>query len=304
MTASRKALFAIAAGGAAIAIAAAPASASAATTLGSTTPANACPGGGTVTYVQRVSPPSASYSAAGAGVLTAWSYFRGSVPATTIKLRVLRPTSVADTFTTVGLTQPESPAPNQLSTYPTRIAVQPGDFLGYTATSAGNFSCGGGAAGFGINSAPGDPADGSTIAYTAVGTPFQLDISAVLEPDADGDGFGDETQDLCPTDATTQGACQDQSAPDTTIDKRPKAKTKRHRVTLSFSASEPGASFECSLDGSGFAACVSPLIKTVSKGKHSFQVRALDSAGNWDQTPAVATWKVKKKRKHRGGNGK
>ncbi len=301
MTASRKALFVVA-GGAAIAIAAAPASASASTTLGSTALASACPGGGTVTYVQRVSPPSASYAAAGAGVLTSWSYFRGSVPATTIKLRVLRPTSTADTFTTVGVTQPQSPAANQVSTYPTRIAVQPGDFLGYTATSAGNFSCGGGAAGFGINSAPGDPADGSTIAYTAIGTPFQLDISAVLEADADGDGYGDETQDLCPTDATTQGACQDHSAPDTTIDKRPKAKTRKRRVTLGFSSPEPGASFECSLDGSGFAACISPLIRTVSKGKHSFQVRALDAAGNRDQTPAIATWKVKK-RKRRGGKG-
>lgn len=32
-------------------------------------------------------------------------------------------------------------------------------------------------------------------------------FSAVLEPDADRDGFGDETQDKCPTNASTQGAC-------------------------------------------------------------------------------------------------
>ena len=36
---------------------------------------------------------------------------------------------------------------------------------------------------------------------------FQQDISAVLEPDADHDGFGDETQDQCPTNGTTQGPC-------------------------------------------------------------------------------------------------
>ena len=36
---------------------------------------------------------------------------------------------------------------------------------------------------------------------------LQLNVSAILEPDADGDGFGDETQDQCPTDASTQGPC-------------------------------------------------------------------------------------------------
>ena len=40
----------------------------------------------------------------------------------------------------------------------------------------------------------------------------QLLVAAVIEPDADHDGFGDETQDACPTQATTQGAC-DKAAP-------------------------------------------------------------------------------------------
>jgi hypothetical protein len=35
----------------------------------------------------------------------------------------------------------------------------------------------------------------------------ELLVAATIEPDADGDGFGDETQDKCPTQATTQGAC-------------------------------------------------------------------------------------------------
>jgi hypothetical protein len=35
----------------------------------------------------------------------------------------------------------------------------------------------------------------------------ELLVAAVIEPDADGDGFGDETQDQCPTQKTTQGAC-------------------------------------------------------------------------------------------------
>ena len=35
----------------------------------------------------------------------------------------------------------------------------------------------------------------------------ELLLQAVMEPDADGDGFGDETQDGCPTQGSNQGAC-------------------------------------------------------------------------------------------------
>ena len=37
----------------------------------------------------------------------------------------------------------------------------------------------------------------------------ELLVAATIEPDADRDGFGDETQDRCPSQATTQGACDD-----------------------------------------------------------------------------------------------
>jgi hypothetical protein len=40
----------------------------------------------------------------------------------------------------------------------------------------------------------------------------ELLVQADIEPDADHDGFGDETQDQCPTQATTQGPC-DTTAP-------------------------------------------------------------------------------------------
>jgi hypothetical protein len=33
-------------------------------------------------------------------------------------------------------------------------------------------------------------------------------VNADVEPDADADGFGDETQDFCDTDAATQGPCR------------------------------------------------------------------------------------------------
>jgi hypothetical protein len=40
----------------------------------------------------------------------------------------------------------------------------------------------------------------------------ELLVAATIEPDADGDGFGDETQDQCASQKTTQGPC-DTSAP-------------------------------------------------------------------------------------------
>jgi hypothetical protein len=40
----------------------------------------------------------------------------------------------------------------------------------------------------------------------------ELLVQATIEPDADGDGFGDETQDQCASQKTTQGPC-DTSAP-------------------------------------------------------------------------------------------
>jgi len=53
----------------------------------------------------------------------------------------------------------------------------------------------------------GQGARGSNIPPGATG---ELLVQAVIEPDADGDGFGDETQDGCPTNASAQGACPTQ----------------------------------------------------------------------------------------------
>jgi hypothetical protein len=93
----------------------------------------------------------------------------------------------------------------------------------------------------------------------------------------------------------------DTTAPDTTITdgpkKKVKAKRKRKKVSFGFTATEAGAVFECSLDGEAYAACTSPHTEKVKKGKHSFEVRAKDAAGNVDQTPAEDAFQVKKKKK-------
>lgn len=84
----------------------------------------------------------------------------------------------------------------------------------------------------------------------------------------------------------------DTTAPQTTIDSGPSGIVQARTATFTFSSDEPG-SFACQLDGSGFSACTSPKTYTgLADGSHTFQVRAIDVAGNIDASPASGTWTV------------
>lgn len=66
-------------------------------------------------------------------------------------------------------------------------------------------------------------------------------------------------------------------------------------LTLTFSGTDNVglARFECRLDGAGFSACTSPLTYSgVLTGRHTFEVRAIDTSSNVDATPARYTWAV------------
>jgi hypothetical protein len=90
---------------------------------------------------------------------------------------------------------------------------------------------------------------------------------------------------------------EDSTAPDALIKKKPKKKTKKKKVTIKFASAEPGAAFECSLNGDTFARCSSPDTVKSKKGKNTFEVRARDVVGNVG-SPAHASWKFKKKKEH------
>jgi hypothetical protein len=91
----------------------------------------------------------------------------------------------------------------------------------------------------------------------------------------------------------------DTTAPETTIAKPIKRTTDR-TPKFSFTSSEAGSRFECRVDKAAFAACASPFTtKKLKRGKHTFEVRAIDAAGNADQSPAKDAFKVKKKRKRK-----
>ena len=114
-----------------------------------------------------------------------------------------------------------------------------------------------------------------------------------METDADGDGYGDDTQDGCATDARTSGKC-----PDTKILKAPKkvfTNGKKARVKITFTSPDPAGTFQCSVDGKAFKACKSPFKKRYALGKHKVLVKAVNAQGVADATPAVVKFRVKPK---------
>jgi large repetitive protein len=58
--------------------------------------------------------------------------------------------------------------------------------------------------------------------------------------------------------------------------------TVQPNATVTFSANDPGAGFQCSTDGGAWQPCASPLSVP---GAHRLSVRAVDAAGNPDPTP-------------------
>jgi hypothetical protein len=86
----------------------------------------------------------------------------------------------------------------------------------------------------------------------------------------------------------------DGTAPDTTITSTgPASPTNQTSATFTFTSGEQGSTFECSLDGAAFAACTSPKgYSGLPGGTRTFLVRAKDSVGNIDVTPASRTWTI------------
>jgi len=117
----------------------------------------------------------------------------------------------------------------------------------------------------------GDDTDNSNVDFAQ--TAPNPENNSVAPPTACGGGGGDEI--------------------DTEIDKGPDGKIERDKAKFKFSANLPGASFECKLDKGKFKSCESPKkYKNLDDGKHKFLVRAIDTLGTVDRSPAKAKFKV------------
>ena len=85
----------------------------------------------------------------------------------------------------------------------------------------------------------------------------------------------------------------DSTAPDTTITSGPTGPTNSTSASFAFTSTKAGSTFECRIDGGTFAACTSPQAYTsLAQGEHTFAVRAIDTAGNVDPSPATRTFTV------------
>jgi hypothetical protein len=84
-----------------------------------------------------------------------------------------------------------------------------------------------------------------------------------------------------------------QAPPETTIVSGPPAVSSAAVATFAFTASDPGATFRCSLDDSAFATCTSPFTTpALTDGSHTFSVQSVNIAGVPDPTPATADFTV------------
>jgi hypothetical protein len=84
-----------------------------------------------------------------------------------------------------------------------------------------------------------------------------------------------------------------QPLPQTKIVKAPKKKTQSSTVRFKFGSDLLDATFQCKLDGKSFRACRSPKkYRGLEPGKHVFEVRAIDPAGNTDSSPAKMKFTV------------
>jgi len=145
--------------------------------------------------------------------------------------------------------------------------------------------------------ATGTWSDGSTIDYTSAST---------ISGDCSG-GAGTITGNHVPGINEPAGACQvmcgavasddialhNDEPPDTTITAAPHNPSNSTTASFEFTCNATSCTFECQMDGGGFASCSSPKSYSgLSEGSHNFQVRATDAVGNVELVPATYEWEI------------
>src|SRR5689334_13619626 len=200
--------------GGALALSAGPAAA--ATTLGQIDPGTGlqepCGGALGCNYFQLVSTPGTpSYVAQTDGVITAWS-FRAAGAAGLAQLQLYSPGPGPGRYTLAAVSAQRTFAKGEAATSLTQLPVTAGMHIGVGVNGPEPYFYAGDAADV-LGAFPVNVPVGTS---SVVGTPpaaVRANIAAALEPDADHDGYGDETPDACPSDPTEQGKCSPPPSP-------------------------------------------------------------------------------------------
>jgi hypothetical protein len=185
-----------------------PGTAGAAIQLGQASTVNPVVCGATFNQVQRAATTANFQVPAPGGVITSWSH-RGlsPAPAGSGRLQIWDSTG-GNNFVLIGRSEVEDFTAGLVTSFLTRIPVDPGDQLGLRnaepITGCGRFSVVSDV--IGLESTATDPEQGDERTLPPI-TQRLMNVAAILEPDADADGFGDETQDACLGEAGPESGC-------------------------------------------------------------------------------------------------
>ncbi len=144
------------------------------------------------------------------GVLTSWRFHSsGDAAAGSVRLKIFHYTGTGLVFDVLAESSLKTLAPDTSYDFKERIPVNQGDLLGLTAVGDAEI-------GITVPGTPqnqlaqfggGDIPPGQTGTATIAWPNLRPSVAATVESDLDNDGFGDDTQDKCPVDPTTQALC-------------------------------------------------------------------------------------------------
>ena len=135
-------------------------------------------------------------------------------------------------------------------------------------------------------------ASGSASSFASPGLAAAVpnDSSTVFRASAE-----DAAGNVSPCSSSSIVYVEDSTPPETTIDSGPGQGATIADVTptFSFSSSEGGSTFQCSLDSGAFSPCGSPYTTVeLTEGAHDFAVKATDKVGNVDSSAATRAFTV------------
>ncbi len=129
---------------------------------------------------------------------------------------------------------------------------------------------------------------GNTV-FTVQYAPINVGIDTCVVNIANNDS------DENPYDFTINGVGTDITPPETHLTATPADPSTNSAASFSFTGTDHVGvtSFMCNLDSGGFVACSNPQSYAgLALGAHTFQVKAIDAAGNVDASPASHTWTI------------
>jgi hypothetical protein len=185
-------------------------------------------------YLQKAITAGAGYSPNAYGVITSWSAMSKAGADQTVKLMVFRDDG-SNQFSAVArddLVRTLSSVDDTLNTFTgIRIPIEANQRIGIYQPAGSTEGCefasgnGGDQAGYSVPFNVGEPPLNVPFDYSGTDSGNRVNALAVVEPDADRDVFGDETQDKCVGKSGPVNGCP---AP---LKKKCKKKHKRHQAS-------------------------------------------------------------------------